>query len=78
MRKISHLYPQITTRGVGVLIDTWHSLNTGHKNIAKKPVSRSCDSQPENLSNKFYSQPDLQNKELLPINDFHLNHKKHK
>ena len=53
IRKMSHLYPQMTTRGVGVWIGTWCILTTGQRNIARKPVSRSWDSHPKMESSHF-------------------------
>ena len=44
MRNISHLYPHITT--FDGFTENRDRDNSGQNNIARKPVSRSCDSQP--------------------------------
>ena len=70
IRNISHLYPQMTTRGVGVWTGTCCILNTGHRKIAKKPVSRSCDSQPEIIIKPQLNIHATMQHKTLQINNF--------
>ena len=44
IRNISHLYPHITT--FDGFTENRDRDNSGQNNIARNPVSRSCDSQP--------------------------------
>ena len=50
IRNISQRNPRIATKDVGVALGTDLIESRGHRNIARKQVSRIWDSQPKNMS----------------------------